>query len=51
MRDEQDMQNLIDAFEETQKLYALHFTNSLEGEAPKCKTHHCRTGCKPVKCK
>lgn len=51
MRDKQDMQDLINAFEETKSLYIIHFTNNLEGEAPKCKTHHCRTGCKPVKCK
>lgn len=51
MRDEQDMQNLVDAFEDTKALYAMHFDVNLTGEAPKCKTHHCRTGCKPVKCK
>ena len=51
MRDKQDMQNLVDAFEETKALYAMHFTEALTGEVPKCKTHHCRTGCKPVKCK
>ena len=51
MKDKQDMQNLIDAFEETKELYALHFTSELTGDAPKCKTHHCRTACKPVKCK
>ena len=50
MRDEQDMQNLADAFEETRALYALQYVETLAGEAPKCKTH-CRTGCKPVKCK
>ena len=51
MRDEQDMQDLLDAFEATKALHVLHFGNHLDGNAPKCKTHHCRTGCKPVKCK
>lgn len=51
MKDEQEMQELEEAFEETQELYALHFTGNFSGEVPKCKTHHCRTACKPVKCK
>jgi hypothetical protein len=51
MKDEQDMQNLVDAFEETKGLYALHFTGNFTGEAPKCKAPKCRTACKPMKCK
>jgi hypothetical protein len=51
MKDEQDMQNLINAFDETKELYAFHFAGDFTGQAPKCKTHHCRTACKPVKCK
>lgn len=51
MKDEQEMQALTDAFEETKELYASHFGGTITGNAPKCKTHHCRTACKPVKCK
>lgn len=51
MKDEQDMQNLVNAFEETKDLYLLHFAESFTGEAPKCKAPKCRTACKPMKCK
>lgn len=51
MKDEDDMQNLIDAFDETSKLYLLHFSENFIGEAPKCKAPKCRTACKPMKCK
>lgn len=51
MKDEQDMQNLVDAFEETKELYHLHFGQSFTGEAPKCTSPKCRTACKPMKCK
>lgn len=51
MKDEQDMQNLVDAFEETKELYQLHFSDEFTGEAPKCKAPKCRTACKPMKCK
>lgn len=46
MKDEQDMQNLVAAFEETRKLYSLHFGKEMaDGES------RCRTACKPVKCR
>lgn len=51
MKDEQDMQNLIDAFEETKELYNRHFNENFAGEAPKCNSPKCRTACKPMKCK
>ncbi|MGY4537411.1 hypothetical protein ACVW0P_001830 [Mucilaginibacter sp. UYNi724] len=51
MKDEQDMQDLVDAFEETKALHALHFVGDYAGTIPKCKAHRCRTACKPVKCK
>ena len=51
MRDEQDMKNLVDAFEETKDLHLLHFGIDLVGEAPKCTSPKCRTACKPVKYK
>jgi hypothetical protein len=51
MKNEEDMQNLVDAFEETRALYALHFAGEFTGEAPKCKAPKCRTACKPMKCK
>lgn len=51
MNGDQDAQNLIDAFEDTKKLYQLYFNQEYIGEAPKCKTPKCRTACKPVKCK
>jgi hypothetical protein len=51
MKDEQDMQNLLDAFEETQQLHKLHFKEQIAGEAPKCNAPKCRTACKPMKCK
>jgi hypothetical protein len=37
MKDERDMQNLVDAFEETKALYSLHFAEKFTGEAPKCR--------------
>jgi len=51
MKDEQDMQNLRDAFDETKELYSLHFDQKYTGEAPKCTAPKCRTACKPMKCK
>jgi len=51
MRDERDMQNLIDSFEETKKLYGFHFEQDYVGEAPKCTAPKCRTACKPQKCR
>jgi len=51
MKDEQEKQNLADAFEETRELYAVHFGESFTGDAPKCKAPKCRTACKPMKCK
>lgn len=51
MKDEQDMQNLIDAFDETKELYSFHFGKQYVGEAPKCTAPKCRTACKPQKCK
>jgi len=51
MKDEQDMQNLVDAFEETKELYNLHFNQQYAGEAPKCTSPKCRTACKPQKCR
>lgn len=47
MRDEEDRQNLINAFEETKQLYFEVFSEPYEGEASKCK----RTACKPQKCR
>lgn len=51
MKDEQDMQDLVDAFEETKELYLRHFNENYTGEAPKCTAPKCRTACKPMKCK
>lgn len=51
IRNEQDKQNLMDAFEETKLLYQRHFGTNYIGMAKKCKPKHCRTACKPVKCK
>lgn len=51
MNGEEDAQNLVDAFEETKKLYLYHFNKNYLGEAPKCTTPKCRTACKPMKCK
>jgi hypothetical protein len=51
MKDEQDMQNLVNAFEETKGLYNLHFGQQYVGEAPKCTSPKCRTACKPQKCR
>lgn len=51
MNGDQDMQNLIDAFEETKALYKLHFNGHYLGDAPKCKAPKCRTACKPMKCR
>jgi hypothetical protein len=51
MNGEHDMQNLIDAFEETKALYKLHFQTEYLGEAPKCTAPKCRTACKPMKCR
>jgi hypothetical protein len=41
-----DAQNLVDAFEETKRLYAMSF-----GEAYGEGRGKCRTQCKPMKCK
>jgi hypothetical protein len=46
MNGAEDEQNLIDAFEETKRLYLLHFNEEFAGESVKC-----RTKCKPMKCK
>lgn len=51
MNGEKDKQNLIDAFDETKKLYKKHFINNYSGKAMRCKAPKCRTQCKPVKCK
>jgi hypothetical protein len=51
MRDENDMRNLIDAFEETKEIYNFHFGQMYVGDAPKCSSPKCRTACKPQKCK
>jgi hypothetical protein len=51
MNGDEDMQNLIDSFEETKWLYKLHFHTDYLGEAPKCKAPKCRTACKPMKCR
>lgn len=51
IKDEQDKQNLIDAFEETKILYRENFGTYYIGFAKKCKPKNCRTACKPVKCK
>lgn len=51
MNGAQDMQNLIDAFEETKALYRFHFQAEYLGEAPLCKAPKCRTACKPMKCR
>lgn len=48
MRDEEDAQNLKDAFEVTCRIYERHFGEdyaSMDGRA------RCRTQCKPQKCK
>ena len=46
MRGEEDYRNLCDAFEETKRLYALHFGSDYQASFSRC-----RTECKPVKCK
>lgn len=51
MRDEQEKQDLMDAFEETKQLYYQHFGESYIGMATRCKAPKCRTQCKPMKCK
>jgi len=51
MRDTQDAQNLIDAFEETKILYQFHFSDDFIGQSVKCTSPKCRTACKPTKCK
>lgn len=51
MRDEQDKQDLQDAFEETKRLYKLHFGEDYLGMSTRCKAPKCRTQCKPMKCK
>lgn len=51
IKDEQDKQDLVDAFEETKVLFSQHFGIEYTGFAKKCKPKNCRTACKPVKCK
>lgn len=51
IRDEADKKDLENAFEETKELYFQHFGESYLGMAKKCKPKHCRTACKPQKCK
>jgi hypothetical protein len=51
IKDEQDRQDLIDAFEETKRLYFENFGKPYTEGAKKCKPKNCRTACKPVKCK
>jgi hypothetical protein len=46
-----DAKNLIDAFEETKRLYELHFGLPYIGGAKRCTAPKCRTQCKPMKCK
>jgi hypothetical protein len=46
MKDEEDFQNLCDAFEQTAKLYEYHFSSKYSASSSRC-----RTACKPVKCK
>lgn len=50
---DEDYRNLCDAFEETRRLYKVHFGTEY-GEvtgAKRCRAPKCRTQCKPVKCK
>lgn len=47
----EDAKNLVDAFEETKKLYKKHFGVDYIGFAKRCKAPKCRTQCKPMKCK
>ncbi len=51
MNGKEDAQNLVDAFDETKQLYSLHFNINYTGKSTRCKTHKCRTQCKPMKCK
>jgi hypothetical protein len=51
MNGRQDAQNLSDAFEETKKLYKLHFQGDYIGMKRRCTAPKCRTQCKPMKCK
>lgn len=51
MNGPEDAQNLADAFERTKLLYARHFGEAFGGRHGKCGSHHCRTQCKPMKCK
>jgi hypothetical protein len=46
-----DAQNLADAFDETKRIYFLHFKEEYIGEAMRCQAPKCRTQCKPMKCK
>jgi len=47
-----DAQNLGDAFEDTKRLYQLHFNKDYAGQSSKCKaTPRCRTQCKPMQCR
>lgn len=50
MRGKEDAQNLMIAFEETKRLYEMHFGESYIDNSTKCRAR-CRTQCKPVKCK
>lgn len=51
IKDEQDRQDLISAFEETKLIYSKNFGRQYTEGAKKCKPKNCRTACKPVKCK
>lgn len=51
MNGPQDAQNLTDAFEETKRLYKLHFGEDYIGMKRRCTAPKCRTQCKPMKCK
>jgi hypothetical protein len=51
MNGKSDMQNLMNAFDETKSIYKLHFSQDFSGLAKRCKAPKCRTQCKPMKCK
>jgi hypothetical protein len=51
MNGSEDVQNLIEAFEETKKLYYHHFCEYYAGNDLQNKPPKCRTKCKPMKCK
>jgi hypothetical protein len=51
MNGAEDAQNLVDAFDETKRIYKRHFGENFQGFAKRCKAPKCRTQCKPMKCR